>query len=267
MLYRYVYADGKEAMPAMKKTLLCALLLLCLMIVPALAEETPALRGYDKEQGYVYLNMGTFPQTAEGEVLPILWRVLSVEEGRAYILSEYILEARPIHSDYKAYANKPDNKKYPGFNGDFAQTEMSQYLNGDFASTRFTAEELSLIAEDEALGRFYLVTAEDLKNKEMGFGTDKTRKGWGTDYAKANGLFVYSRSHGSHSPYWTRDQSTSDARHARCTKAKGNLGRINVITLDEGMRPACKLDLTKVAITGGAGTMEEPFTIAPLALD
>ena len=103
--------------------------------------------------------------------------------------------------------------------------------------------------------------------KELGFGTDKARKGWGTDYAKANGLFVYSRSHGSHSPYWSRTQSTSNTQGARCIKSKGELGYINVITEDEGMRPACKLDLTKVAITGGAGTMEEPFTIAPLALD
>lgn len=245
---------------------LCALLLM-LCAASAIAEEAPALRGYDKELGYVYLNMGMFPQTAESEELPILWRVLTVEEDEAYILSEYILEARPIHSDYKAYANKPTNTKYPGFDGDFAQTEMSIYLNGDFAQTRFTQAELSMIAEDEALGRFYLVTAEDLKNKEYGFGTDKSRKAWGTEYAKANGLFVYGYAHGKHSPYWTRDQSTSDARHARCTKAKGNLGRINVITLDEGMRPACRLALSALTITGGSGTMEDPFTIAPAALD
>lgn len=240
---------------------LVCLLLVCLCLSSA-AAETPALRGYDKSLGYVYLNLGTFPQTADGQVQPILWRVLNVDNGQAYILSEYVLEARCIHSDYYAYAHKPTDKKNPGFDGDFAQTEMSQYLNGDFAQNNFTEEELALIAQDEALGRFYLVTAEDLKNKAYGFGTDQSRKAWGTEYAKANGLFVYGANRGKHSPYWTRDQSTSDARHARCTKAAGNLGRINVITLDEGMRPACMLNLDALTITGGQGTMEEPYTIA-----
>ncbi len=243
---------------------LAAVLLVCLCLGSA-AAEAPALRGYDKEGGYVYLALGTFPQTAEGDVLPIVWRVLSVHEGQAYILSEYVLEARCIESDYYAYAHKPTDKKYPGYDGDFAQTEMSKYLNGDFASNNFTGEELSLIAEDEHLGRFYLVTADDLKNKELGFGTDKARKGYGTEWAKANGLFVYGVDHGKHSPYWTRDQSTSDPRHARCTKAKGNLGRINVITVDEGMRPACMLSLDSLTITGGEGTLEAPYTLAPSA--
>lgn len=240
---------------------LSAILLLCLCLSSA-AAETPTLRGYDQSQGYVYLNLGTFPQTADGQVQPILWRVLTVEDGQAYILSEYVLEARCIHSDYYAYAHKPTDKKYPGFDGDFSQTEMSQYLNGDFAQNNFTQEELALVAQDETLGQFYLVTAADLKNKDYGFGTDKSRKAWGTEYAKANGLFVYSVSRGKHSPYWTRDQSTSDARHARCTKAAGNLGRINVITVDEGMRPACKLNLENLIITGGQGTMDEPYTVA-----
>lgn len=240
---------------------LAAVLLLALTLGSAVAEE-PALRGYDQEQGYVYLALGTFPQTAEGDVQPIVWRVLSVADGQAYILSEYVLEARCIHSDYYAYAHKPTDKKNPGFNGDFTQTEMSLYLNGDFAQNNFTQEELVLVAEDETLGRFYLVSAEDLKNKEYGFGTDKSRKAWGTEYAKANGLFVYGANRGKHSPYWTRDQSTSDPRHARCIKAAGNLGRINVITLDEGMRPACKLNLDGLTIVGGEGTLESPFVLA-----
>lgn len=61
-------------------------------------------------------------------------------------------------------------------------------------------------------------------------------------------------------PYWTRSQSSSDARHARCIKSKGELGRINVITLDEGMRPACYLSLSASEISGGTGTLDDPYT-------
>lgn len=237
---------------------MCLLLAMLCLCSAAFGEET--LRGYDKKDGYVYLTLGTFPQTKDGEELPILWRVLSVEDGKAYILSEYVLEARRIHGDYQEYANKPTNKKKPGFDGDFAQTELSLYMNGEFMS-HFTDGELLLTIPHETMGTFFLVSAEDLKNKDLGFGTNQSRKGWGTEYAIENGLFVYQPKFGKHSPYWTCDQSTSDARHARCTKDEGELGRINVITEDEGMRPACYLDMAKVVIASGTGTMEDPFTL------
>ena len=236
-----------------------ALLLALLLLVPsAMAEDT--LRGYDKKQGYVYLTLGTFPQTAEGGVEPILWRVLQVEDGRAYILSEYVLEARRIHGDYNEYANKPNAKKNPGFDGDFTQTVMAQYLNGNFTAN-FTAAELALLSPDETLGMFTLLSSDELKDKNLGFSKDNDRKAWGTEYATTHGLFVYGSSRGNHSPYWSRTQSSTNRQGARCIKSKGELGYINVITLDEGMRPACWLDMEKVVIASGEGTMESPFVL------
>lgn len=239
---------------------LVLLLTLCLLAPAALAEESAALRGYDSRQGYVYLTLGTFPQTAEGGVDPILWRVLQVKDGRAYILSEYVLEARRIHGDYNEYANKPTNAKNPGFDGDFTKTEMAQYLNGEFTAN-FTAGELALLSPDETLGMFTLLSSDELKDKALGFSKDSDRKAWGTEYARNNGLFVYGSARGSHSPYWSRTQSTTNRQGARCIKSKGELGYINVITLDEGMRPACWLDMAKVVIVSGAGTLEDPYVL------
>ena len=127
---------------------------------------------------------------AAGGVEPIVWRVLSVEDGRAYLLSEYVLEARPIHSDYQEYANKPTNKKKPGFNGDFTQTEMSRYLCGDFAQNCFTDDERAMLTPDDTFGLFTSPASDaDLKNKAYGFTSNESRKAWGTPYALANGLF------------------------------------------------------------------------------
>ena len=58
-------------------------LLLCLaaaliLSVSALAED--GLRGYTKEDGYVYLRLGRYKQTADGGVEPILWRVLTTDD-------------------------------------------------------------------------------------------------------------------------------------------------------------------------------------------
>ena len=171
------------------KRIIALLLAALLMVSCALADV--ALRGYDAKSGYVYVTLGQCPQDADGGVEPIIWRVLSVEDGRAYLLSEYVLEARPIHSDYQEYANKPTNKKKPGFNGDFTQTEMSRYLCGDFAQNCFTDDERAMLTPDDTFGLFFLASDADLKNKAYGFTSNESRKAWGTPYALANGLFKY----------------------------------------------------------------------------
>lgn len=145
------------------KRIIALLLAALLMVSCALADV--ALRGYDAKSGYVYVTLGQCPQDADGGVEPIVWRVLSVEDGRAYLLSEYVLEARPIHSDYQEYANKPTNKKKPGFNGDFTQTEMSRYLCGDFAQNCFTDDERAMLTPDDTFGLFFLASDADLKTR------------------------------------------------------------------------------------------------------
>ena len=249
---------GCEQMHMLKKAL--AVLLLAALLIPCFAGAEDVLRGYEKKKGYEYVTLGTFPQTEDGDREPILWRVLQVKDGRAYILSEYVLEARRIHGDYKEYENKPTNTRHPGFAADFTQTEMSKYLNGEFTSN-FTAGELALLVTDEEWGMFTLLSSDELKDAKLGFTNDASRKAWGTEYAKANGLFVYGPNRGSHSPYWSRSQSTTNKQAARCIKSKGEVGYINVITEDEGMRPVAWLDLSKIVITGGAGTLEDPYVL------
>ena len=82
--------------------LLTAALMMGTLWGPAGAEEAETiLRGYSKAEGYVYLSLGEYPQTAEGGVEPILWRVLTADGEKAYLLSEYILFARSMHTSLK----------------------------------------------------------------------------------------------------------------------------------------------------------------------
>ena len=74
------------------KRALCALLL-TLVCASAMCGEALSLRGWDQKEGYVYVALGRWPQTAEGDKEPIVWRVLTVEDGAAYLLSEYVLLA------------------------------------------------------------------------------------------------------------------------------------------------------------------------------
>lgn len=235
----------------MLKRFLCALLVLVTVLSVGFA-GAEGLRGYDKKAGYVYITMGEYPQTKDGGILPILWRVLSVDEEKAYVTSEYILLAHRIHHS---------DDEWIASNADLKQTEIWDYMNNDFLPNSFTEEEQSLVIDDPELGRMFLLSREDLRSKALGFGSDKARKAWGTEYALANGLFKYGTKHGKHSCYWTRTQSSSAPYGALCTKAEGNLGFIRVVVADEGCRPACYLDMSALAITGGEGTMDNPFTI------
>lgn len=237
-------------MKQLMKTMTALALALGMILSFACAEE---LRGYDKNEGYVYVALGEYPQTAEGEKLPIIWRVLSVEGEKAYLASEYVLRAHRIH---------PDDNEYIAFKADFAQTEMCQFLNGEFAQEAMSEEELALLMPHEQYGSFFLLSSDDLKNKALGFGTDKSRKAWGTAYAiEQTGLFVYGHDYGGHSPYWTLTQSSTAKYAARCTKDGGEIGWIRVVVANEGCRPACWLDMSKVCVTGGDGTINAPYTL------
>ena len=262
----------------MKRFVVLILAMAWLLCASACAEEF-ALRGYDKKQGYQYVQLGEFPQEADGTVRPILWRVLSVDDTQAYLLSEYILFNNRVH---------PDDNEYIAFQAAFNQTEMFALLNGPFEGNpipkeeqdqlkekerlgrvhiaqmcfkdqAFTQVEQSMLVTDEELGMVFLAEADDLKNAKMGFAGPKQRQAWGTEYALANGLFQYQN---GTSAYWTRTQSTSYAYATRCTKVDGNLGYIRCVVMNEGCRPALRLSLNGLIPIGGTGTMEDPYVFA-----
>ena len=273
---------------------LCAFVLL--LCGTAAAAES-ALRGYAKDDGYVYVCLGSYPQKADGSEEPILWRVLSVDDEKVWLLSEYILFARAMHTSLKEYRDV--------LKGDFAQTELCQYLNSTFIADAFSSGETGMLLPHEKYGKVFLLSREELSDKTLGPGvTLKNSKSakkiqnnpgvraWGTEWAiQDNGypkdqypnpkarirnaagtadisvaekrLFVYSADRGSVSPYWTRSQSSADARHASCTKADGTIGHIEVGRDNEGVRPSVYLSPESFVICGGQGTKEDPYLLRP----
>ena len=241
------------------KRILCMLVALMLALPAAGCAGTEELRSYNKQDGYVYVNLGRYPQKADGTVLPLLWRVLTVDGERAYLCSEYVLFAMPMHVNYTEYKT---------LGKDFGQTDLCHYLNGEFSDTAFTEDELSLLEDFETYGKVFLLDSSDLKSKEVGMGVGEGLKAWGTEYAiKVTGLYVFRPRFGSHSPYWTRNQSTTDLRHARCTKDGGHLGHIVSDRENEGVRPAVYLNLALSEIVSGTGTMDDPYVIGKKALE
>ena len=270
-----------------------ALMLMALALLvssPSLSEGTAAdnaLRGYTKEDGYVYVNLGTYPQRIDGGVPeedynswkwasnpihdpssvtvytdPILWRVLTVDEEKAYLCSEYVLFCRPVH---------PSMAEYREIGADFGNTELSHYLNEVFAQEAFTAEELNMLLPFETFGKVFLLSVADAKNKSIGLGQASSDgavlnnlKAWPTEYcARMQVTYVTKTKFGAHVVYWLRDQSKSDKRHATKSRDNGRVGHLHCDAEDVGVRPAVHLDLSAFEITGGSGTKTDPYTLAP----
>lgn len=236
-----------------RRAIMAATLAITLLLAsaPCAMAENSVLHGYTKGYGWQYIELGEYPQTLEGGLEPILWRVLSVENGKAYLLSEYVLLNHRID---------PDDAAYVLSGGDFTKTEMYAFLNGVFLVS-FSKEELSGLVDDPVLGRVTLLSADDLRSDAYGFTGDAARVAYATPYAVQNGLYQYGLLHGNTSPYWTRNQHVTATYGAICTKAGGNLGYIRVVVQNEGCRPACTLVLEGIKIERGSGTKADPLQL------
>ena len=109
---------------SIKKTVIIAAVLALCLVFPAAAD----IDGYKKDTGYQYVQFGSYPTERDGGTTPILWRVLSVTGSEAYLLSEYILDARRVDGNKNSYAG-------------WDTSELRQWLNGDFAAAAFSAQE------------------------------------------------------------------------------------------------------------------------------
>ena len=275
------------------------------------ADAAGALRGYSEEEGYVYVTFGRYPQSIDGgvpeedqntwkwqnaartakkkkrqdfdpeaiEKEPILWRVLSADEDKAYLLSEYILFAAPMHGSIK---------EFRAFEGEFTKTDLWQTLNGSFAEEAFTEAEYAVLLDNDGLGKVFLPSSEETSDLALGFAKDvrkrvkvrendgtvtnnvhslnESRKAWATEYAiRATGAYVYPVSQGSHSPYWMRDPVLSKEAgwQGRNTKNFGYIGRYACTNPEEGARPGVLLDPKQVRIESGSGTRTDPYVIVP----
>lgn len=262
----------------MKRKVFIALVAVLCLCLPVFCRAQIPLRGYDRQAGYQYVSLGCFPQGANGEVYPILWRVLRTDAQDALLLSEYILFNNRMH---------PDDVAYIDFGGAFNRTEMFSLLNGPFVGNpvseeervkllakwrvgrvhiaqvcfrdeAFTQAERALLTTDSELGTVFLLTSDDISNAEYGFDSNRSRQAVGTSYALANGLFRYQN--GS-SPYWMRNPSVNYPYGTRCTKVDGKIGYIRCVVMNEGCRPAIRLRLDGLCVTGGDGSMENPWIV------
>ena len=155
---------------------------------------------------------------------PVEWRVLSVEDGIALVISEYGLDARAFHN----------------LNVDITwhASSLRNWLNGEFLAELFTEPEQKLIMkEDDSL---FLLSTEEARTL---FASDQDRRCLPTAYAISHGAYVHDDTGGT-IWWWLRTQSNNNDDSAACVRHEGNVSLSgNGVIFKEVIRPAFYLDL------------------------
>lgn len=199
------------------------------------------LKGYDTATGiYDYVYFGRYPQIGDDD--PILWRVLTVQDGQALLLSEKILDAHRYDTSSKTWEG----------------SELKSWLNNDFISTAFNPQERAAIVDSTERDKVFPLLEDDLKKSEYGFTsneTDPKRSAIPTEHAL--GRAVDSRN--GKSIYYTRTPGDGDNMVA--VTSKGMLSLAGIERDDLGIRPAIWIKTGEFSITKGDGSLRQPYIL------
>lgn len=305
----------------LKKMLSCLLLLVllfCGCFLPAAAPvqaedsvDSCGLRGWDLNKGYQYVIMGYYPYFMDSTIgkkdkrindpetyvlenyskeywAPVLWEVLSVEDGKALLYTTYIIDThQPLEiSDKK----KADAHKYNPIS-DYGETDLNRWLNETMIGDLLADEPVLAAVTEEKYGRLYPLTDAELMTEEYGFTYQryyevKSRWAYATPYAlnkklhKGYGSKLAKDQKYGTVDYWVaalkRDTKTNEEMPGKylqlCAgiadpheKGGTNIGHLSFGYLNRttvGLRVALRLDTSKIQVISGNGSIWDPCRLA-----
>ena len=131
-----------------------------------------------------YIKFGNYPQTEKGEIQPIEWLVLSIENNKMLVISRYGL----------------DTKRFDPYSNVWIDSEIRRWLNDIFYDKAFTEQEKKYInysrifttvsdyEEDETADYIFLLNCKEAYKY---FVNDEARECKATEYAVKHGANQY----------------------------------------------------------------------------
>ena len=191
------------------------------------------------------------------------WRVLEVKDGKALVISEYVLYERQYHNDHE----------YPTW----AESEIRQYLNGQFLES-FTAAERNIIAEtrnanadnpwfgtpggSDTTDYIFLLSLDEVVRYfgDSGQLENRPEDAYTID-DQFNDARRATRDNGEASWWWLRSPSDNSLNAAFVR----NVGTLNLVgasvrSPDGGVRPALWLNLDPESDVGDGTVSSTPST-------
>ena len=268
----------------MKRFWIAVLCMLC-TVGSALAADIQDIRGYVKNEAYQILELGTYPYEEDGTVAPLKWRVLYTENQVATMMTEYIIDVHQviITEDFET----TEKRKYRPFVS-FPESDLYAYLNGEMLDTICAEQDFRDALIETENGLLYIFTNLEYMNEDYGFphtksgstienpgevavAAAKRRMAVGTPYAKKHTLYenwtgknkrLYVDVNGC-SPYWTATMRRTDGKgsYLGIIGKNGHISWSGYGSVHIGVRPVVQVDLSRFRVTGGTGTLEEPWQL------
>ena len=239
------------------------LALFLLLLLPAQAE----IQGYVKGQGYNYVYFGQYPYDRDGTVQPVLWRVLAVQDNRALMLTEYLIDTDQVIfvTDEKII----ENHSYRRIET-FEESDLFPKLSTEYVDRLLGDDPIrnALVAQPNG-AILFMLNDEDYVNTDYGFEKSrwaewpariKSHEAQGTPYAvKQRGLYVAYQN--DMSPYWVATVKSPTDYKLQIVGFNGHLSYGAYTRVNIGLRLAVQLDLNQIEISGGQGSKQSPYQV------
>lgn len=187
---------------------------------------------------------------------PIKWNILTEKNGRAFLITDLLLDAQHYNSSEKS--TKHNHNEGKGFSNNYELSDIRQWLNNVFYDTAFNDIEKSIIDtalvdnSESSIGyigfmgiscacnntndKVFMISRPEVNTY---FISGEARKVQGTDYAKSQGLFVSSNC-GS---WWLRSPNGSNGMYACGVDIDTIISAINRVQYIRGVRPAVLINI------------------------
>lgn len=184
---------------------------------------------------------GQYPQGANGEIMPLEWRVLDVQNDRALLLADKLIDCKRYHEEWVDVT--------------WETCTLRQWLNSEFISKAFNSGEQSKIATvtnqnpnnpkygttggNSTQDRVFALSIDEVKKY---FSSDSAMIAYATLYTKTQGVYVNKDTGGSW--WWLRSRgSYHDIAAGVYSDGGVDFYGDLVGSLDGAARPAFRLNL------------------------
>ena len=189
-------------------------------VKPYDAPVRPLDNGQKVEVGNI-VTFGSYPQSKTGASAPIQWIVLDVKDGKALLLSRYVLDSVQYHGEYESVT--------------WEKSDIREWLNTVFLKAAFGTGNERLVSSvskadrtpeqdnaadpgNDVTDKVFLLSAVDVLNTSYGFNTsvhsgyqDPIRMAVPTDYAISKDVPYYDD---GNAEWWLRSTGGNGGKNA-----------------------------------------------------
>ena len=244
----------------MRKAVLFLLLTVCLFQGRIALGEEATLHSWKHSKKYQYVTFGQYPQLRDGTVLPVKWRVLSVENDQAMLISEYVLDAKQVIFESDPVAIEEHTYRRIST---FEESDLFVWLNSTMRDTLFTPAEQSAVI-NSSRGQVFVLSRSEFLNTDYGFaasvyGVQIKRQCKPTQYAIKQGAYLDRL---RTTCYWTNTVRFPEGHQLQIVGYNGHLSYAGYTRADVGLRVSCILDVAQLNIISGKGIKDDPYILS-----